>query len=92
MVRIVYTAGSFITARLMAFLTGNYLNNIAAKVVAESGHIGIQLQFKVVSVDQRALEGFITGILMIGAEFVINHMHEHYVKPAIIATLPPGKT
>lgn len=88
MVRIVYTAGSFITARVIGFLTGDYLNNIAAKVVAASGHIGIVLQFKIVSVDQRTLEAFITGTLMIAAEFVINHVHENTVKPAILATTP----
>jgi hypothetical protein len=86
MVRIVYTAGSFITARLIAFLTGDYLNALAGKFVAASGHLGIVLQFKVVSVDQRVLETAITGALMIIAEFVINHLHESTVKPAILAT------
>jgi ribonuclease PH len=82
-IRIVYTAGSFITARVISFLTGDYLNAIAGKFVAASGHLGIVLQFKVVSVDERTLEAAITGALMIAAEFVINHVHENYVKPAV---------
>lgn len=83
MIRIVYTVGSFITARIMAFLTGDYLNAIAGKFVAASGHMGIVLQFKIVSVDERTLEAAITGGLMIIAEFVIDHIHETYVKPAV---------
>ncbi len=83
MIRIVYTAGSFLTARIIGFLTGDYLNNLAAQVVAASGHVGIELQFKVVSVDQRTFEAFITGLLMVAAEFVISHVHETYVKPAV---------
>lgn len=83
MIRIVYTAGSFITARVISFLTGDYLNAFAGKFVAASGHLGIVLQFKVVSVDQRTLETAITGALMIAAEFVISHIHENYVKPAV---------
>lgn len=83
MIRIVYTAGSFVTARVISFLTGDYLNNIAGKFVAASGHLGIVLQFKVVSVDERTLEAVITGALMIAAEFVISHIHENYVKPAV---------
>lgn len=86
MVRIIYTVSSFLTARCVAFLTGDYLNNLAGKFVAASGHLGIVLQFKVVSVDQRTLEAAITGVLMIGAEFVINHVHENAVLPAIQAT------
>lgn len=92
-VRIVYTASSFLAARIIAFLTGDYLAKITGEIVEQAGHIGIQLQLKVVSVDQRVLEGFITGILMIGAEFVINHFHENTVKPAILAsqdTPPPA--
>ncbi len=85
MVRIIYTAGSFLTARAISFLTGDYLNNIAGKFVAASGHLGIVLQFKIVSIDQRTLEAAITGGLMIVAEFVINHLHENTVKPAILA-------
>ena len=83
MIRIVYTAGSFITARVVSFLTGDYLNAFAGKFVAASGHLGIVLQFKIVSIDQRTLEAAITGALMIAAEFVINHVHENYVKPAV---------
>lgn len=91
MIRIVYTAGSFITARIVSFLTGDYLAQIMGKVVEQAGHIGIVIQFKVISVDDRVLEGFITGILMLAAEFVINHMHENYVKPAVLATAPPAQ-
>ena len=83
MVRIIYTAGSFVTARCVAFLTGDYLNAVAGKFVAASGQLGIVLQFKVVSVDQRTLEAAITGALMIASEFLISHIHENYVKPAI---------
>ena len=90
MVRIVYTAGSFITARVISFLTGDYLNAIAAKFVAAGGHIGIELQFKIVSIDQRTLEAAITGALMVAAEFVISHVHENTVKPAILATTDSG--
>lgn len=87
-VRIVYTVASFVTARCVAFLTGDYLNTIAGKFVAASGQLGIVLQFKVVSVDQRTLEAAITGALMIAAEFAINHFHDNVVKPAILATTP----
>lgn len=90
MVRIVYTAGSFLAARIVAFLTGDYLNAIAGKFVAASGHLGIVLQFKVVSVDERTLEAVITGALMIAAEFLINHLHENTVKPAILASKEPS--
>ncbi len=89
MVRIVYTAASFLTARAISFLTGDYLNSIAGKFVAASGHLGIVLQFKVVSVDERTLEAAITGALMIAAEFALNHLHETVVKPAILATQAP---
>ncbi len=85
MVRIVYTASSFITARVISLLTGDYLNTIAGKFVAASGHIGIQLQFKIVSIDERTLEAAVTGALMIVAEFAISHLHENTVKPAILA-------
>lgn len=91
-VRIVYTAASFLTARCVSFLTGDYLNSIAGKFVAASGHLGIILQFKVVSVDERVLEAAITGVLMIAAEFVISHIHENKVKPAILATESQGGT
>lgn len=83
LIRIVYTASSFVTARVIAFLTGNYLNTFASKVVSQAGHIGIVLQFKIVSVDQRVLEGFITGVLMVAAEFLIEHFHENVVLPAV---------
>ncbi len=86
LVRIVYTISSFMTARIIGFLTGDYLNAIAGKFVAAAGHIGVVLQFKVVSIDQRTLEAFITGVLMIAAEFLINHLHENTVLPAIQAT------
>jgi hypothetical protein len=92
MVRIVYTAASFLTARVISFLTGDYLNNIAGKFVAASGHLGIVLQFKVVSVDERTLEAAITGALMIAAEFLINHLHENTVKPAILAAAAPPQS
>lgn len=92
--RIVYTASSFATARIVSFLTGQYLDDVFGKFVAASGHIGIQVQLKVVSVDSRVLEGFITGLLMIAGEFIISHIHENHVKPAILATTdapPAGK-
>jgi hypothetical protein len=83
LIRIVYTVSSFLTARAVAFLTGDYLDTIAGKFVAASGHMGVQLQFKVVSVDQRTLEAAITGFLMIAAEFLIQHIHDNHVLPAI---------
>lgn len=89
MVRIIYTSASFLTARTVSFLTGQYLDDVFGKFVAASGHIGIQLQIKVVSVDSKVLEAAITGVLMIAAEFVINHIHENAVKPAILATAAP---
>lgn len=90
MIRIVYTAGSFVTARVISFLTGDYLNAIAGKFVAASGHLGIVLQFKIVSIDERTLEAAITGVLMIVAEFVISHVHENYVKPAVAPEATAG--
>lgn len=82
-IRIVYTGGSFLTARIVSFLTGDYLAHIMGKVVEQAGHIGIVIQFKIVSVDARVLEGIITGILMIIGEFAISHIHENYVKPVV---------
>lgn len=84
--RIIYTGSSFLTARVISFLTGQYLDDVFGKFVAASGHIGIQVQLKVVSVDSKVLEATITGLLMIVGEFVISHIHENTVKPAILAT------
>jgi hypothetical protein len=89
MMRIIYTVSSFLTARVISFLTGQYLDDVFGKFVAASGHIGIVVQLKVVSVDSKVLEAAITGLLMIMGEFVISHVHENKIKPAILASQAP---
>ena len=39
MVRIIYTAGSFVTARCVAFLTGDYLNAVVRLHVKRIGSL-----------------------------------------------------
>lgn len=82
-IRMVYTAGSFLTARVIGFLTGDYLGKMLGEVVEQSARVGIHVQIKVLSIDQMTLEAAITGVLMIAGEFVIHHIHENYVKPVV---------
>lgn len=82
-IRIIYTASSFITARIVAFLTGDYLGKALSEVCEQVGKVGIPLTIHVGAIDQLKLQSFITGILMIAAEWVIQNVHENHVLPIV---------
>ncbi len=82
-IRMTYTAGSFITARIISFLTGDYLNHAFAAAMAALSKVGIHMVIQVVSVDKQVLEAFVTAGLMIGSEWVIQHFHDNHVVPVV---------
>ena len=83
--RIIYTVGSFITARLISFLTGNYVNHALSVAITALAKVGINAVIQIVSINEKLLEASITGALMIIGEFVINNVHENHVKPIVVA-------
>jgi len=83
-IRAVYTAGSFISARVIAFLTGPTLDHSFSVVMMAASKIGIPLVIKLNGpVNERVLETFITGTLMVSAEWLIQKFHEKHVVPVV---------
>ena len=81
--RIIYTVGSFATARLVAFLTGNYVNHALSVAVAAMAKIGINAVIQITSINEKLLEASITGFLMIVGEYFIEQFHDKKVLPVV---------
>lgn len=82
-IRVIYTISSFITARAVAFLTGSYLASVLALIMKHLATVGIQLEVKVVAIDQGMLQAAVTGFLMIAAEYIIHQVHSKIVLPNV---------
>jgi len=89
-IRMTYTAASFITARVISFLTGDYLNHALAVAVADLGKVGIHVVIQIQSVDKQTLEAFVTGLLMIAGEWFIQHFHSKVVLPNVAPKPEPA--
>jgi len=81
--RMAYTCGSFIAARLVSFLTGTYVNHGISLFIAFLAKMGVVVVIQIVSINERVLEAAITGCLMIAGEWGIQHFHETQVLPVV---------
>lgn len=92
-IRMVYTAASFLAAHAAAFLVGPVVQHGWGVVVLFGAHAGIPFAPNLLTgpVDTMKLEVYVSGILMIGAEWLIQHFHDNHVKP-IVAPETQGGT
>lgn len=74
-VRILYTAGSFATSHLIALAAMGPVQSVLSQA-------GVSFQVT----DPSKLETYLTGLLMIGAEFVLHAFHQNVVLPQVAPT------